>query len=55
MATTMNADPGLAAPKKGDKFVCQACGMEIEVTVECKCKDDEHVHFHCCGMELTKV
>jgi hypothetical protein len=29
--------------------------MEIEVVVECRCKDGEHVHFHCCGQELTKT
>lgn len=54
MATTMNADPGLTPPKKGDKFVCDACGMEIEVTVQCQCSEDQHVHFHCCGKEMTK-
>lgn len=54
MATTNNADPGLAPPHKGDKFRCDGCGMKIEVTVDCKCKEDEHVHFHCCGKEMVK-
>jgi len=54
MAATMHDDPGLAPPKQGDKFRCEACGMEIEVTVACSCKEDEHVHFHCCGKEMTK-
>lgn len=47
-------DVGLAPPKKGEKYRCEQCGMEIEVTVECNCKGDEHVHFHCCGQELVK-
>lgn len=48
-------DVGLPPPKAGDRFRCAECGMEIEVRTECRCKDDEHVHFHCCGQELTKV
>jgi len=55
MAASTTEDPGLAPPKKGEKFRCEKCGMEIEVTVECKCSVDEHVHFHCCGQELVKV
>ena len=44
-----------SAPKKGDRFRCQQCGMEIEVTTACNCKDADHVHFQCCGQELDKV
>ncbi len=51
----MKADPGLAPPKKGDKFRCDKCGMELEVTKDCHCEGDDHVHFHCCGQELTKI
>ena len=47
-------DPGLKTPKKGDKFSCKKCSMQIEVTTECKCKDGD-VHFHCCGQEMTMV
>ena len=56
MATTKDQgqDVGLPPPKKGDKFHCSHCGMQIEVTVDCKCKEGEHVHFHCCGQEMTK-
>ena len=43
------------APKKGDRFRCQACGMEIQVTADCRCQEGEHVHFHCCGQELQKA
>ena len=53
--TNMKADPGIAPPKRGEKFRCDKCGMEIEVTADCNCKENEHVHFHCCGQELTKV
>jgi hypothetical protein len=40
-------------PKKGDKFRCGACGMEIQVTAACK--SQEAAHFDCCGQELAKV
>jgi len=40
-------------PKKGDRFRCSSCGMEIQVTADCKAQD-EHAHFQCCGMEMTK-
>ena len=57
MATANNQgqDPGVTPPKKGDRFRCDQCGMEIEVTVDCNCKAGEHVHFHRCGRELSKV
>lgn len=48
-------DVGIAPPKKGETFRCSGCGMEIKVTADCHCKEGEHVHFHCCGKELTKV
>jgi hypothetical protein len=48
------SDQGLAPPKKGDRFRCETCGMELEITVECQCKD-ERVHFHCCGEEMKKI
>ncbi len=48
-------DVGLPPPKKGDRFRCESCGMEIQVTVQCECKEDEHVHFHCCDCEMSKV
>ena len=50
----MNATSNSATPKKGDTFRCDKCGMEIQVTQDCKCKDGEHVHFECCGQGLTK-
>ena len=50
----MKNDAGLAPPKKGEAFKCAKCGMEILVTVECRCQGDDHVHFHCCGQEMVK-
>ncbi len=55
MARKPAVDEGIATPKQGDKFRCEACGMEIEVTQECGCDEQEHVHFHCCGREMVKV
>ncbi len=43
-----------ANPKKGDCFQCKACGMEIEVTKDCKCREGKHAHFECCGAEMSK-
>jgi hypothetical protein len=48
-------DEGVGRPRKGDRFRCQACGMEIQVTADCRCAEGEHVHFHCCGEELQKA
>jgi len=49
------ADPGVGTPKKGERFRCGNCGMEILVTADCYCEDPHHVHFHCCNQELQKV
>ena len=42
-------------PKKGEKFRCQQCGMAIEVTNSCNCKDGSGVHFECCHQEMARV
>jgi len=42
-------------PKKDERFRCMQCGMEIQVTANCKFKDGEHVSSECCGQELAKV
>ena len=47
-------DEGVGNPKKGDRFRCAKCGMALEVTADCGCKDPSKVHFHCCGQELQK-
>jgi hypothetical protein len=49
------ADVGVESPKKGDTFRCRQCGVGIEVTAACKCKEGGHAHFHCCGQEPEKV
>lgn len=46
-------DVGIDSPKKGQKFQCSGCGMELQITADCHCKEGEHVHFHCCGKEMT--
>jgi len=48
-------DQGVGSPKKGAHFRCAKCGMEVEVTADCRCQDPNMVHFHCCGQELQKV
>jgi len=53
-AGNVTLDTGVGVPKKGDRFRCQNCGMEVKITADCGCAEGEHVHFHCCGQELTK-
>jgi hypothetical protein len=55
MAATIQNDVGLAPPKKGEKFRCEACGMALEITKDCKCQDANQVHLHCCGQEMAKA
>lgn len=50
-----SATIGMAPPKKGERFRCESCGMQLEITADCHCKEDEHVHFECCGKELVKA
>ncbi len=47
-------DLGLGSPKKGERYRCQSCGMEVEVVADCRCQEPDMVHFHCCGMEMQK-
>ena len=44
-----------AALKTGDRFRCEECGMEIQVTADCPCEDADHVHFQCCDMDMQPV
>ena len=44
-----------STPKKGERYKCSQCGMEIEVTTDCGCQEPDHVHLECCGRELEKV
>ena len=43
------------APKKGDKFRCESCGMEIQVTKECHCDNPNGVLFECCSQMMSKA
>jgi hypothetical protein len=42
-------------PKRGERFRCEKCGMEIAITADCRCKDPEHIHFEWCNKEMIKV
>jgi len=42
-------------PKKGDRFRCEQCGMEIQVKTDCRCQDWHHTHFECCGQEMARI
>jgi hypothetical protein len=44
----------LVLPKKGERFRCSNCGMEIQVTQDCKCEGQGCAHFECCGQEMVK-
>jgi hypothetical protein len=48
-------DPGLERPRRGERYRCGKCGMEVQVTSDCRCQDPGMVHFHCCGQELQKL
>lgn len=48
-------DEGVGRPKKGERYRCAKCGMELEVTADCRCEGTNKVHFHCCDQELKKV
>ena len=48
-------EEGMIPPRQGEQYRCDRCGMEIQVTADCRCQDDAHMHFQCCGQELNKV
>jgi hypothetical protein len=43
------------SPRKGERYRCRTCGMEIQVTSDCRCNDPEHVQFRCCAQDMQKV
>jgi hypothetical protein len=48
-------DNGVGHPRKGERFRCRNCGMELQITADCHCDDHNKVHFHCCGEELERA
>ena len=44
--------------KEGDLYVCQTCGLELQVIKTCMCIAGEEVSctvpLQCCGKEMTK-
>lgn len=53
-AARANADER-NTPRKGERYRCARCGMELQVTADCGCPDSEHVQFRCCGQDLARV
>ena len=53
--TTPGAKEATGTPKQGDRFRCQKCGMELTITMACKCTDPDHVRFECCGQAMKKA
>ncbi|HZZ80842.1 MAG TPA: hypothetical protein VFE62_20235 [Gemmataceae bacterium] len=45
--------PQMQAPKKGEHYRCEKCGMEMEVTADCK-EQGHHARLECCGQPLTR-
>ena len=52
--TPKTGNPQMAAPKKGERYRCEKCGMELEVTADCKCTAGHHVRMECCGQPLAR-
>jgi hypothetical protein len=44
--------------KQGDVFLCESCGLELQVTKTCSCSAGEEgacsVPLQCCGKEMVK-
>src|SRR5262245_50632700 len=45
----------MSLPKKGERYHCQTCGMEIRVTADCHCHEPDHVELPCFGQDLARV
>lgn len=48
--------PGCTHLKKGDKLICEECGLELKVANSCDCgEDDESCSaetISCCGQDM---
>lgn len=42
-------------PKKGERYCCEQCGMEIHVTADCHSDNPNLVLFECCGKVMSKT
>jgi hypothetical protein len=47
--------PQMTAPRRGERWRCRKCGMEIQITADCKSTAGHHARFECCGQPLTKA
>jgi hypothetical protein len=54
-ARSQQSHPRGAAPKVGEKFHCEKCGMEMTVTKDCPCPDASHMTFQCCDRPLARA
>ena len=47
-----------AEMREGDRFVCETCGLELEVTKSCACLAGKQVTcpvpLQCCGKDMVK-
>ena len=48
-------EPQMRMLQKGDRLRCRKCGLEIQVTANCKCGNGHHVRFECCGQPLAQL
>ena len=53
MATATEQEKGIGHPKTGERYRCSKCGMAIEVTADCRCKEKDGAHFRCCNQEMA--
>jgi hypothetical protein len=51
----MQKTENIGHPKQGEKFHCKICGMAIQVTADCRCKDEDGAHFRCCNQEMQRT
>jgi hypothetical protein len=54
MAEAGEKSGSILKPQKGDRFRCDGCGMQIQVTSDCKCEEDQ-AQFRCCGQKMRKL
>ncbi len=47
-----------AEMKQGDLYICDACGLELQVTKACSCGSEEEgacsIPLQCCGKDMVK-